>query len=146
MIDHSLAHPRATATGNRSRYLRGVELANRKASEYPYVQRPSRVGEQKYRVPSCTRDEVRYKVDIFAGTCECEDHRRGYTCKHLIAAMILESRRRTRMSHIVTCSVCPARIPYGDTTEVSEEHVSWGFEFFGGEIICPECVRRSGLL
>lgn len=134
------------ATGNRGRFLRGVALADRKASEYGWADRPSRVGEGKYRVPSCTREGVRYKVDVSAGKCECSDHNIGNpACKHLICAMILESRRRSRMSRIVSCDGCPARIPYGETREVTDEHVEGGSAFFAGDLVCGECARRAGI-
>lgn len=143
----SSASPRTQqTTGNRGRFLRGVALADRKASEYGWADRPSRIGEGRYRVPSCTRDGVRYKVDVSAGTCECSDHNIGNpACKHLIAAMILESRRRARMARVVQCHGCPARIPYGDTTEVTEDHVEWGCAFFAGDLVCGGCARRAGL-
>ena len=135
----------AKITGNRGRYLRGLDLADRKVSEYGYAERPARVGENLYHIPSCTA-ERRYKVDVSAGTCECEDFRRGHTmCKHLVAGMILESRRRARMAHIVQCGGCSARTPYGETHEVTDEHVEWGSAFFEGDLICGECARRAGV-
>lgn len=130
--------------GDRGRFLRGLDLARRKPNEHPWAERPTRVGEGKYRVPSRSTDQ-RYLVDLSDGSCPCDDHHWGATCQHLVCAMILESRWRLRMARLVTCSSCPARVRYGDLIEVSDEHAEWGLEFFGGELLCPDCARRGGL-
>jgi hypothetical protein len=130
--------------GDRGRFLRGLDLARRKPSEYPWSERPTRVGEGKYRVPSRTTDQ-RYPVDLADCSCECSDAWYGATCQHVICALILESRRRSRMARLVSCDGCPARIPFGDTAEVTEDHVEWGSSFFLGDILCPDCARRGGL-
>jgi hypothetical protein len=85
-----------TQTGNRGRYLRGLDLANRRRG-YSYVERAAHVGGDTYMVPSCTTEGVRYRVELGAGYCYCEDHRRGNTCKHIFCAEILASRRRATL-------------------------------------------------
>lgn len=132
-------------TGNRGRYLRGFALADRKASEYGWADRPARVGEGKYRVPSCTTYR-RYRVDVNAGTCECYDRYTLHTCKHLICAMILESRRRVRMARVVSCDGCTARVPSDQTVEVVDDGLNAAaVTHFEGDRICGECARRVGL-
>lgn len=130
--------------GDRGRSLRGLELARRKPSEFPWAERPTRVGDGKYRVPSRTSDQ-RYPVDLADGSCPCTDAWYGSTCQHVICALILESRRRLRMARIVNCGGCPAQVRYGDTTEVSEDHLDWGCAFFLGDRVCGECARQAGL-
>ena len=138
-------HDLARIRGDHGRYLRGLELADRKPSGFPWAERPARIGNGKYRVPSRSTD-YRYLVDLNEGSCECEDHRRGHTCMHLYAAIILESRHRARMSRIVQCHGCPARVCYGDLTEVTDDHVEWGCAFFVGDMVCLECATSAGLL
>jgi hypothetical protein len=85
---------RETATtGNRGRYERGAAIASRRRG-YSYPERPAHLGSSTYAVPSCSVEGVRYRVDLDRGTCECRDYARGHTCKHLICAEILASRRR----------------------------------------------------
>ena len=141
----SSAKPRTTTTGNKGRYARGLALANRRASEYGWSDRPARVGEGKYRVPSCTTDR-RYRVDVNAGTCDCYDRYTLHTCKHLICAMILDSRRRVRMARVVQCQGCSSRVPFGDTVEVVDDGLSAAaLTHFDGDLICGECARRAGI-
>jgi hypothetical protein len=130
--------------GDRGRFLRGLELARRKPSEHSWAERPTRIGDGKYRVPSRTSDR-RYPVDLADGSCPCTDAWHGATCQHVICALILESRRRLRMDRIVSCHGCTNRVRCGGTTEVTEDHVEWGSSFFLGDMVCPDCARRGGL-
>jgi len=36
------------------------------------------------------RGSEHYLVDLEAGSCTCPDHAKGHTCKHLLAAVLLE--------------------------------------------------------
>jgi hypothetical protein len=82
-------------TDRKGRYERGVTIADRRRG-YSYIERPAHLGGSTYAVPSCSVEGVRYRVDLDTGRCECRDYARGHTCKHLICAEILASRRRTR--------------------------------------------------
>lgn len=132
----------ARIRGDRGRFLRGLDLARRKPSEYPYAERPARIGEGRYRIPSRTTDR-RYLVELEDPSCECSDWWYGNTCQHLYCAMILDSRRRLRMARLVTCHGCPDRIRYGDTVEVHEDHDS--LTCFVGDLLCPDCARQGGI-
>lgn len=137
------ANPRATTTGNRGRYARGLALAERKVSEYGYAGRVERIGEFRYRVPSWSRDGERYKVDLSAGACECVDRSRGNTCMHILAAEIRESRRRARLSKFTECPGCAAKIQLRDTVEVQEWHAEDHLGLEEGELLCLGCARRA---
>ena len=86
---------KSLASQRRTRYQRGVDLANRRRG-YSYIERPAHVGGDSWKMPSCTTPGVRYRVNVASGSCECPDRERGFTCKHIYAAMILASRRRER--------------------------------------------------
>lgn len=91
-----------TSTERRSRYERGLAIADRRPGlrGYSYVERAAHLGGDDYAVPSCTRTGVRYRVNLEHGICTCPDHHRGHVCKHLYCAMILASRRRTRLAGV----------------------------------------------
>lgn len=86
-----------TTTARHSRYSRGLAIANRRRG-FSYVERAAHLGGADYAVPSCTTTGVRYRVNLEHGICTCMDHHRGHTCKHIICAEILASRRRVRMA------------------------------------------------
>jgi SWIM zinc finger len=47
------------------------------------------VSSDTFLVPSCSKHGGEYLVDLEAGTCECEDHKRyGGPCKHAFGAML----------------------------------------------------------
>lgn len=142
----SSASPRTLTTGNRGRYARGLSLADRRVSEYGYAERVERIGELRYRVPSWSKDGERYKVDLSDGSCGCVDRSRGFTCMHILAAEIRESRRRKRLGEFTDCPGCAAKIRRYDTVEVALEQAEDHLGLEEGELLCLGCARRAGLL
>lgn len=132
--------------GDRGRYLRGLELANRQPSAFPWAERPNRVGDGRYRVPSRSTD-MRHLVDLTDDTpCPCYDSSEaGNTCQHTICAMILESRYRVRMARLISCAGCGDRVALGDTVEVSDEHAEDNPVLLAGDRHCPSCARDHGI-
>lgn len=126
--------------GDRGRALRGIEIANRKPSQYGYMERVAMIGEGRYRVPSYSTEGVRYFVDLDTEYCECRDHQHGHTCLHMIAGMVKAARRAAALSLPVRCDGCGQTTTLGDTREVSPEDLEFLLGNFEGDRICNSCA------
>lgn len=99
-----------------------------------------------WSVPSCTGLEIytvhyrRHSTHPDEG-CSCPDFtHRHQACKHLLAVALVASKS-------TPCWECGTRHRTRDLIEVVDEHLEFNpFTFFGGEMLCPRCARRHGLL
>ncbi len=133
------AHPAKTQTNTREDRAR--DLAERNFSEIAQSH-----DKGAWSVPSCTGLSIytvhyrRHSTHPDEG-CSCPDFsHRGLPCKHLLAVALVAKKS-------TPCWDCGTRYRTRDLVEVVDEHLEFNpFTFFGGEMLCPRCARRHGLL
>ncbi len=130
MDTRSLAHPAHPAT----REHRALELYRTRGHEI------EQIGEDLYRVPSCTGTgfyTVRYgEVEA----CDCKDFEFGHTCKHLLCVGIAHAKRR--FTTIRTIAVAGDPFAAAGRCYCSGGVVYLSYEEDGHEWIEPTPCRR----